>query len=149
MPSSVHHARCHLVAKGADDAIAFYAAAFGAVERFRMTDPVDGRVGHAELAFGDSIIMLADEYPDFGALSPDSIGGSPVTIHLQTNNVDTLAARAAELGATLLRAPADQSYGERTAQVLDPFGHRWMLNQKIETVSPEQMQQRWEAETSA
>ncbi len=139
----------HIIAKNAEAAIAFYKAAFGAEEIFRMTDPADGRIGHAELRFGESVVMLADEYPDFGAVSPDTIGGSPVTLHLATSAVDAHADSAVRHGATLLRAPTDQSFGERTALVLDPFGHRWMLSQAIEVVSPEDMQTRWDAETTA
>lgn len=136
----------YIVAKDANAAIAFYIAAFGAKEEFRMTDPSDGRIGHAELKFGDSIVMLADEYPDFGALSPDTIGGSPVTLHLSTAAVDDDLARAVDAGATVLRAATDQSFGERSAMVLDPFGHRWMLSQTIEQLSPDEMQRRWTEE---
>ncbi|WP_127105437.1 VOC family protein [Pararhodobacter zhoushanensis] len=139
----------YLVAKGAEKALAFYVQAFGAVEEFRMTDPGDGRIGHAELTIGTSRIMLSDEYPDFGAVSPDTLGGTAVTLHLATEAVDADVARAADAGATVLRAPADQSFGERTATVMDPFGHRWILSQTVETVTPAQMQKRWEDETSA
>lgn len=139
----------YLVVGGAAEAIAFYRAAFGAEEQFRMTDPSDGRIGHAELKIGDGMIMLSDEYPDFGAVSPDTLGGSPVTLHLATANVDDDAARAARAGAHTLRAPANQSFGERTALLLDPFGHRWMLSQTIENVSPAEMQERWNQETGA
>lgn len=149
MPATVARASCHFVVKRAAEAIVFYQKAFGAEEMFRMLDPADGRVGHAELKFGDTVMMLADEYPDFGALSPDTIGGSPVTFHLQTANVDALVSQAVAAGATLLRAPANQSHGERVAQVLDPFGHRWSLNQTIEQIDPSEMQRRWNEETSA
>lgn len=149
MIPSVKSARCHIIAKGAAEAIEFYKNAFGAVEEFRMTDPGDGRIGHAQLLFGETTIMLADEYPDFGALSPDTIGGSPVTFHLAIDAVDALVDHAVSCGATVLRAPADQSFGERQAQLLDPYGYRWTLSQPIEVVSPEEMQRRWEEETSA
>ena len=139
----------HLVVSDAADAIAFYTAAFEAVETFRMVDPTDGRIGHAELSIGDSVVMLADEYPDFGAVSPDTLGGSPVILHLSTNSVDGDVDRAARAGATVLRPPTDQSYGERSAMLLDPFGHRWTLSQKIEEVDAEEMQKRWNAETGA
>ena len=139
----------YLVAKNAEAAIAFYAEAFGATEDFRMTDPGGGRIGHAELTIAGSPMMLADEYPDFGALSPDSVGGTAVTLHLALADVDATVARAAAAGALVLRAPADQSFGERTATLLDPFGHRWMLAQKIEDVTPQEMQRRWEDETGA
>lgn len=139
----------YLVVKGAEDAIQFYANAFGATEEFRMTDPGDGRIGHAELLIGNSRIMLSDEYPDFGAISPDTLGGTAVTFHLSTATVDGDVAKAVAAGAILLRAAADQSFGERTATLMDPFGHRWMLSQTIEIVSPQEMQKRWDEETSA
>lgn len=139
----------HFIARNAAEAIDFYKAAFGAEEIFRMTDPSDGRVGHAELRFGETLMMIADEYPDFGAVSPDTIGGSPVTFHLDTSSTDAMVERTLAAGATLLRAAADQSFGERIAQILDPYGHRWTLSQKIEEVTPAEMQRRWEAETSA
>ncbi|MCX7561266.1 VOC family protein [Sulfitobacter sp. F26204] len=144
--SSVTTVIPYIVTKDAKAAIAFYTAAFGATEEFRMTDPSDGRIGHAELKFGGSIVMLADEYPDFGALSPDTIGGSPVTLHLLTEAVDDDLARAVDAGATVLRAATDQSFGERNAMVLDPFGHRWMLSQTIEKLNPDEMQRRWDEE---
>ncbi|WP_158964982.1 VOC family protein [Chachezhania sediminis] len=139
----------YIVAKDAAAAIDFYVRAFGATEEFRMTDPADGRVGHAELKLGGSTLMLSDEYTDFGALGPDSVGGTPVTLYLATDGVDALLAQAEAAGATVLRAAADQSFGERSALLEDPFGHRWMLSQTIEEVSPEEMQRRWEQETSA
>lgn len=139
----------YIVAKNAEAALDFYSAAFGAVEDFRLTDPGDGRIGHAEMDIGTSRLMLADEFPDFGALSPDTVGGTPVTLYLALDNVDAVVTRAEALGALVLRAPADQSFGERTATLLDPFGHRWMLAQKIEDVSPVEMQRRWENETGA
>ncbi|MBP7336588.1 VOC family protein [Niveispirillum sp.] len=139
----------YFTVKNADAAIDFYRRAFGAVEIFRMTDPMDGRIGHAELRLGDSMVMLSDEYPDFGALSPDTIGGTPVTLFLATKAVDEDLARAAEAGAMIIRAAANQSFGERSAMIMDPFGHRWMLSQTIEQVSPEEMQRRWNEETGA
>lgn len=149
MEATVKKMSAYFIVKGATKAIEFYKVAFGAEEIFRMTDPGDGRVGHAELRFGETVMMLADEYPDFGALSPDTIGGSPVTFHLATNSTDALLERALAAGATLLRPATDQSFGERSAQVLDPYGHRWTLSQTIEEVAPEVMQRRWEQETSA
>lgn len=139
----------YIVVRGGEAAIAFYKAAFDAREIFRMTDPSDGRIGHAELRIGDSLIMLSDEYPDFGAVGPDAIGGTPVTLHLSTTSVDADVARAAAEGATVLRAAANQSFGERSALVLDPFGHRWMLSQTVETVTPHEMQRRWNEEAGA
>ncbi|MFC4668513.1 VOC family protein [Seohaeicola nanhaiensis] len=146
---SAHRVTPYLVAKGAETAIKFYVQVFDAKEIFRLTDPEDGRIGHAELSIGGSEIYLADEYPDFGALSPDTLGGSPVTLHILVADCDATVAAAEQAGALVLRLPADQSYGERVAQVQDPFGHRWMIAQATETVSPEDMQRRWEAETGA
>lgn len=148
MSSLARKVSAYFVVKHAAQAIDFYKQAFGAEEIFRMTDPTDGRIGHAELRFGETLMMLADEYPDFGALSPDTIGGSPVTFHLDAVSTDAMLAQALSAGATLLRAAADQSFGERVAQVLDPYGHRWMLSQTIEQVTPEEMQQRWNATAS-
>lgn len=139
----------YIIVKGGREAIAFYTSAFGATELFRMTDPSDGRIGHAELKIGDSTLMLADEYPDFGAVSPDTIGGTAVTLHLATQNVDDDLERAKRAGAIVLRPATNQSFGERSALVLDPFGHRWTLSQTVEMVTPEEMQQRWERETGA
>lgn len=147
--SSITTVTPYIVVRGGEAAIAFYKAAFGAEEIFRMTDPSDGRIGHAELRFGDSLVMLSDEYPDFGAVGPDAIGGSPVTLYLSTKAVDADVALAKAQGATVLRAPADQSFGERSALVLDPFGHRWMLSQTIETVTPQEMQRRWNEGSAA
>lgn len=149
MGASVDNFRCHLVVKRAAEAIDFYGHAFGAVEQFRMIDPGDGRIGHAELLIGNTVLMLADEYPDFGAISADSIGGTPVTFHLATDDVDALTERATAAGAQLLRAPADQSYGERAAQILDPYGCRWSFNQRLEQITPAEMQRRWAEETGA
>jgi len=139
----------YLCAKGAEAALAFYKQAFGAEEMFRMTDPGDGRIGHAEFRIGNTVLFLADEYPDFGALSPDTLGGSPVSLHVQVSDCDAVVKRAEEAGALVLRRPADQSFGERMGQVQDPWGHRWFIAQAIEEVSPEEMQRRWEAETGA
>lgn len=149
MSTSIQSLTPYLIVKNAREAIAFYGRAFGAEEVFRLTDPNDGRIGHAELKLGESTVMIADEYPDFGALSPDTIGGSPVTFHLATSTVDANLARAVGSGAVVLRAAADQAYGERVAMVVDPFGHRWMLSQKIEAVAPEETQRRWDEETGA
>ena len=149
MQPQVKGVTSYLVAQNAAAAIEFYKQVFGAVESFRMTDPGDGRIGHAELTLGDTRIMIADEYPDFGALSPDSIGGTPITLHVDTDQVDALVARAKAAGAVILRDPADQSYGERNAQLMDPHGYRWTLSQKIEDVDPAEMQKRWEEETQA
>lgn len=134
----------YLVVKGAARAIDFYTRVFGATELYRLTEP-SGKVGHAELELGGARFMLADEYPDFGALSPVTIGGSPISMHLYVDDVDALVKRAEEAGATLLRPLKDEFFGDRTAMVSDPFGHKWHLATRIEDVSPEEMQRRWRA----
>ncbi|MEC7761382.1 MAG: VOC family protein [Pseudomonadota bacterium] len=136
----------YIVCRDAPAAIDFYVAAFGAVEDFRMTEPGSGKLGHAELEIGGARLMLADEWPDFGANSPDTIGGTAVTLYLQVEDVDAVVAKAEKAGAMVLRAPADQSFGERTATLMDPFGHRWMLATVKEVLTGAEMQKRWEDE---
>lgn len=133
----------YITAKGAADAIKFYVDALGAVESFRLTDPGDGRIGHAEIKIGDDAIMISDEYPDFGALSPDTLGGTPVKLHVYVDDVDAVVAKALSLGATELRAVKDEFFGDRSGSFADPFGHVWMVATKTEDVSPEEMQKRW------
>ncbi len=134
----------YITVKGADDAIAFYKRAFHAEEQFRLQDPETGRIGHSEIRVGGNTIMISDEYPDFGALSPDSLGGSPVKLHLYVEDADEVFARALEAGATELRPMKDEFYGDRTGTVMDPFGHTWMVASRMEEVSPEEMQKRWQ-----
>ncbi|MGH8479524.1 MAG: VOC family protein [Gammaproteobacteria bacterium] len=134
----------YLRVKNAAAAIEFYTQAFGARELFRLTEP-GGRIGHAEVSLGGITLMLADEYPEYGILGPQSIGGTGMSIHLHVTNADVVAERAVAAGATVLRPLADQFYGERSGTVLDPFGHEWMLGHEIEKVSPEEMQRRFAA----
>ena len=147
-PEGYGTATPYLTVKGAAKAIEFYAAAFGARELYRLTGP-DGRIGHAEFLIGDSRLMLSDEYPDFGALSPPTVGGCPVKMHLYAENVDSLLDRALKAGATLVRPLTDEFYGDRTAMVADPFGFSWFLATHKEDVSPEEMQRRWSAAVAA
>lgn len=133
----------YIVVKGAARAIEFYRASFGATEVFRLRDPGSDRIGHAELEVQGCRLMLADEYPDFGALGPVTIGGSPVTLHLYVADVDAVVAQAVKAGATVLRPLKNEFYGDRTAMLADPFGHRWQVATKREEVSPEEMQRRW------
>ena len=121
----------YLIVKDASRAIAFYTRAFAAEEVLRVDGP-DGRVGHAEIRIGDSFLMLADEHPDFGALSPVSVGGSPVNLHLYVDDVDRVVERAASAGAVILRPVKNEFYGDRTAMIVDPFGHRWQLATVVE-----------------
>jgi PhnB protein len=126
--------------------IDFYKSVFGAVETMRLNQP-DGRIGHAELKINGASIMLADEFPEMDIRSPKSLGAarSPVSIHLYVENVDEVYKRALAAGATSMREPADQFYGERNAQISDPSGHCWDLSTQIEEVSPAEMQKRFDA----
>ena len=135
----------YLRVRDAAAAIEFYRCAFGAAEHFRLSEPQTGRVGHAELGFGAATIMLSDEYPEYGVLGPQAFGGTGSAIHLQVQDVDAMVAQAIEMGASVLMEPQDQFYGERSAKLLDPFGHEWLLSTKIEEVTPEEMQRRFAA----
>jgi PhnB protein len=144
IPDGYHSLTPYLVVNGAAAAIEFYKKAFGATERFRMPGP-DGRIGHAELQFGNSAIMLADECPERGARGPKSIGGSPISLYLYMENVDAVIDRAVSAGATLKQPVVNQFYGDRSGGVEDPFGHVWYVATHIEDVSPEEMQKRMAA----
>ena len=134
----------YLAVKGAEAAIAFYSKVLGAREQFRIANP-NGSIGHAELAIGDGGIMLSDESPAFGALSPSTIGGTPVKLHLYVEDVDATMARAVAEGDTILRPAQDQFYGARSGMIADPFGHQWFLATRKEAVSTEEMQKRYDA----
>jgi uncharacterized glyoxalase superfamily protein PhnB len=135
----------YLRVKGAAEAIEFYRRVFGAEEIFRLNEPGTGRVGHAEIKIGDTIIMLADEFPEMGFVGPVTLGGTTFSIHLHVDNADAYIEQARQAGATVLREAADHFYGERSGTVRDPFGHEWMLGHHIEDVSPEEMQHRYDA----
>lgn len=141
IPEGYHTATPYLIVKGGADAIEFYKKAFGAKESFRMMRP-DGRVGHAEIKIGDSVIMLADEHPEIGARSPQTIGGSPVSIHLYVEDVDEVFNKAVAAGAKVQRPLQDQFYGDRTGGLLDPFGHAWYVATHIEDIAPEELHKR-------
>jgi PhnB protein len=141
IPEGYHTATPYLIATGAAKAIEFYKKAFGATEVMRFPDP-SGRIAHAEIKIGDSHIMLSDEAPEMGFRSPQSLGGSPVSILLYFDDVDAVVAQAVAAGAKLVRPVADQFYGDRTGGVEDPFGHTWYVATHIEDVSPEEMQKR-------
>jgi PhnB protein len=134
--------RAHATVHDAKAAIDFYVKAFGAVEQFRLVEP-SGRVGHAEIRIGDSVLMMNDEYPDFGARSPASVGGSPVAFHIQVPDADAAVERAVKAGATVVRPVQDEFYGDRMGMVACPFGYRWSLATPKEQVSPAEMQKRW------
>jgi len=138
----------HLAIKDASSAIEFYVSVFGADEDFRLVDPLDGRIGHAELSFGNTKLFLCDEYPDFGAVSPDTLGGSPVQFHVEVADADAFVAAAAERGAVVLRPVTEQFYGYRSGLLADPFGYRWFVDSKVEELTADEMQQRWSASVS-
>jgi PhnB protein len=134
----------YLRVRDAKAAIAFYSKVFGAVEGLKLVEP-SGRVGHAELMFGPHMVMVSDEYPEYGIRGP--VAGQPTAaaIHIHVDDVNELVQRAVEEGAILTMPPADQFYGERSAKIIDPFGHEWMLGSHIEDVSPAEMQRRFTA----
>jgi PhnB protein len=131
----------YLCVDGAARAIDFYTEVLGAEERFRMPGP-DGKIGHAELALGGSMIMLADEHPDIGFLSPLRIGGTAVTLHTYVEDVDAVFERALAAGAKSLQPVENKFYGDRSAQFEDPFGHRWSIASHVEDVDPDEMARR-------
>jgi PhnB protein len=141
IPDSYPRVTPYLIVDDANAAIDFYISVLGAEERMRMPGP-DDKVGHAELSIGDSMIMLADEFPEMGVRSPKSIGGSPVTIHVYVEEVDATVALAVKSGATITRPVEDKFYGDRGGEFLDPYGHRWSIASHIEDLSPEEMQLR-------
>ena len=145
-PEVKQTATAYLIVNDAARAIEFYKQAFGAVETMRLSGPAD-RIGHAEIRIGNSTIMLADEFPDYGALSAQTIGGSPVKIHLQVDDVDTMAARAVAAGARVVRPVQDQFYGERSGQFADPFGLTWVITTHKEDLTAEEIARRFAALT--
>jgi PhnB protein len=132
----------YLIVRDCPAAIEFYKRIFAAEEVMRLVEP-SGRIGHAELKLGAAVIMLAEEHPDRGVLSPLAYGGSGTILHLHVASVDNLTGRAAEAGAKVLAEPKTQFYGERSSKIQDPFGHIWMLGQHVEDVSPDEMQRRY------
>jgi PhnB protein len=143
IPDGYHTATPYLIVKDAAKAIEFYKKAFGATELMRMGD--GKKIHHAEIKIGNSPIMLADECPEMQALSPETLGGSPITIMLYVENVDSLFAQAVEAGAKVQRPLADQFYGDRTGGVQDPFGHKWYIATHIEDVPHDELQKRSQA----
>jgi PhnB protein len=131
----------YLIVQGASHAIDFYSSILGAQERMRMAGP-DGSIGHAELSLGDSVVMIADEYPDMGAVSPKTVGGTPVMIHVYVEDVDDVFAKAIAAGAKELQAVEDKFYGDRSGTFEDPFGHQWSVASHVEDVPPDEMEQR-------
>lgn len=144
IPDGYHSVTPYLVVDDAPGALEFYKKAFGAVELLRMDAP-GGKIGHAEFRIGNSHVMLASEFPEIGALAPSSIGGTPVTLCIYTENVDAMFARAVAAGATELRPLMNQFYGDRSGMLTDPFGHRWTLATHIEDIPEAELKRRSEA----
>ena len=142
--STIREVFPYLRVRGAEQAIAFYAQAFGARELFRLTEP-GGRIGHAELELGPITLMLCDEYPECNAVGPQSLGGVASSLHLHVDDADAFAAHAIAAGATMVREPKDEFYGERSCLVRDPYGHEWLIGHSIEDVTPREMQRRYDA----
>ena len=131
----------YLIVDGASAAIEFYTSVFGAAERMRMAAP-DDKVGHAELEIGDSMIMLADEAPDMDARSPRAVGGTPVSLHVYVEDVDSVFERAVQAGAKGLRPVEDRFYGDRSGSFEDPYGHRWHVATHVEDIPADEMEER-------
>ena len=139
---SVHEVYPYLRAAGAEHAIAFYAKAFGATEKFRLVEP-SGRIGHSEMLFGSATIMISDAFPEFGIHPLDPDGPSVCYIHLHVDDADRTISDAVEAGAKIVRPAQDQFYGERSGTVRDPFGYDWLIGHAIEEIGTEEMQKRY------
>ncbi len=144
IPDGYHSVTPYLIIKGAAEAIDFYKQAFAAKELFRMPQP-DGKIGHAEIKIGDSPIMLADEHPEMGHVSPKTLGGSPVSILLYVEDVDAVFKQAITAGAHEKMPVEDKFYGDRGGSLTDPFGHIWHIATHTEDVTPEEMEKRMAA----
>jgi uncharacterized glyoxalase superfamily protein PhnB len=138
IPEGMHSLTPHLVCHDAAQAIDFYGRAFGAIERFRLPAS-NGEIVHACVQIGDSLLFLVDEMPEHGALGPQALKGSPVTLHLQVQDADAAFARAVQAGASVAMPLADMFWGDRYGQVIDPFGHRWSIATHMREVSREEM----------
>ena len=148
IPEGYHSVTPYLFIKGAARAIEFYKDVFGATEIMRMPGPA-GQIMHAELRIGDSVVMLGDENPQMGALSPQSIGGTGSGQYIYIADVDAVVQKAVDAGAKLVRPVKDQFYGDRSGTLIDPFGHMWSVATHVEDVSPEEMNKRVAAAQAA
>lgn len=144
----VHELFAYLCVKNGDEAIAFYKQAFAATEKFRLVEPGSGRLGHAEVEIGGATLMLAEEYPELGLQAPITVGGTTASVHLHVDNCDEVIARAVAAGATVEMPPDDRFYGERSGVIRDPSGHRWIIGHQIADLTPEEMQRRYDVESS-
>jgi PhnB protein len=143
IPEGYHTITPYLLIGGASAAIDFYKQVFGATEALRLTGP-DGRIGHAELKIGTSRLMLADEHPEMDFLGPNGRGGTPVTIHLYVEDADAVFSAAVAAGAAELRPLCDQFYGDRSGAVTDPWGHIWSIASRIEVLTTDEIQERFQ-----
>lgn len=141
VPKGYHSVTPYIIVNEGENALQFYMKVFGAAVLMRLPGP-GGKIGHAEMKIGDSYIMLADENPDVGALSPKSIGGTPVNLLVYVKDVDDVIKKAAGAGAKITREAEDKFYGDRTGGIEDPFGHQWTIATHIEDVSIEEMKKR-------
>jgi PhnB protein len=144
IPEGYHTLSAYLTVRGASDALEFYKKAFGAVELMRLNMP-DGKIAHAEFKIGDSIFMISDERPECGSTSPESLGGSPVTLHLYVADADATFSGAIKAGAKEKMPLENQFWGDRMGGVVDPFGHYWLIAMHVEDVDPSEFQSRMEA----
>ena len=140
VPSDMRTVTPHLICDGAADAIEFYKKAFGATEICRMPSP-EGKIMHAAVKIGDSMVMLVDQYPDWGCLGPAALKGSSVTIHLQVEDADALYKQAVDAGAKVIMPIEDAFWGDRYGKVEDPFGHHWSIATHVRDLTPEQIQE--------
>lgn len=142
VPDGFHSVTPYIAVRGAARAIEFYKQAFGAVERYRLPSPDGQGIGHAEIQLGNSIVMLSDEFPKYGKLSPLTVKGTSVTLALYVEDVDAVFNRAVAAGAKVMQPVADKFYGDRAGCLADPFGHEWTIMTHKEDVSPEEMTKR-------
>ena len=141
VPEGYHTLTPHLVIRDCERAIEFYKKAFGAEQRGEIAKGPSGKVMHAEIKIGDSVLMVVDEFPEMGSKSPQTIGGTAVSIHIYTDNADAAWKRATEAGASVLMPMADMFWGDRFGVVADPFGHHWSIAQHVKDMTPAEMEQ--------
>jgi PhnB protein len=146
---TIRSVQAHFTVRGGQDALSFYEKAFGAEVLYRLINPADGSLGHAEMRIGDTVMMLNDEYTDFGAIAPDTLGGSPLQFVIMADDIEAAMAQAVAAGATLLRPISLQFHGHKAGVLMDPFGHRWSVLEKVEDVAPAEMQRRWDSGAAA
>jgi uncharacterized glyoxalase superfamily protein PhnB len=139
---TVHELFPYFCVRNTSEAIDFYRRAFGAKEQFRLTEP-SGRVGHAEILIGKQVVMLCDEFPEFGIHAPRADERVPMILHLHVDDADAMIRQAVAAGAKVVRPAQDEFYGERSGRLRDPFGHEWLIGHQIEKVTPEEMQRRY------